>query len=51
MTKRGFGALDARTCTGLRSEASRYVTDDDKPPENAFRDALVAFAEKYAKKA
>ncbi|MBN1243857.1 MAG: hypothetical protein JXA15_14235 [Spirochaetales bacterium] len=32
---------------GPRSEASGYVMDD-APPENVFRDAIIAFAEKYA---
>jgi hypothetical protein len=41
--------MDARSCTGGCSEANPNVMDD-APPENAFRDALVAFAEKYAVK-
>lgn len=47
-TSGGLARMDARSRTGRRSEASRYVTDDE-PPENAFRDAVVAFAEKYAR--
>jgi hypothetical protein len=43
-----FGALGARFCPDRRSKASRNVMDDAKPPENAFRDALIAFADKYA---
>ncbi len=27
----------------------RFVKDDAKPPENCFRDAVLAFAEKYGK--
>jgi len=42
--------MDARLLQGGCSAANPHVMDDDKPPENAFRDALVAFAEKYAKK-
>jgi len=43
-----LGAQDARSGAGRRSVASRYVMDDE-PPENAFRDAFVAFAERYAR--
>jgi len=43
--------MDARSFHGGCSEANPHVMDDDKPPENAFRDALVAFADKYAKRA
>jgi len=31
------------------SVACRYVLDDDKPPEGAFKDALIAFAETHTK--
>jgi hypothetical protein len=43
----GLARMDARPLHGRRSVASRYVMDDESP-ENAFRDALIAFAEKYA---
>jgi hypothetical protein len=44
----GLRRRDAPSKDHLRSETSRDVMEDAKPPENAFRDALVAFAEKYA---
>ncbi len=44
----GLARMEARSYDGRCSVANRNVMDD-APPENAFRDALVAFAEKYAK--
>ena len=49
-TSGGLARTDARLYIRGCSEANPRVMDDDKPPENAFRDALVAFAKKYAKK-